>query len=100
MEKKQASGRLPTMEDAEEQDVPSELIELGLQYQRAQKQEAKAKGTTKDLFVSIKDKMQKLQIEKFRVEIDGKKRWLKLDKTEKIKWEYVKPKKLAPNEIQ
>lgn len=91
---KKAAGRLPTMEDADEQDnVPSELIELGLQYQRGQKTEAKAKGNVKDLFCAIKDKMHKLGIERFRVEIDGKKRWLKLDKTEKIKWEDVKPKK-------
>lgn len=93
---KKGSGKLPTMEDSDDQDVPSELIELGLQYQRAQKSEAKAKGNTKDLFTTIRDKMHKLGIEKFRVEIDGKKRWLRLDKTEKIKWEDVlKPKKPA-----
>lgn len=99
--KKAGGGRLPGLEDADEQDdVPSELIELGLQYQRAQKSEAKAKGNVKELFAAIKDKMHKLGIDRFRVEIDGKKRWLKLDKTEKIKWEDVKSNKLKPNEIQ
>ncbi len=101
MAKKQASGRLPTMEDADQQDdVPSELIELGLQYKRAQKKESDSKQNTKSLFCSITDMMHKRGIEKFRVEIDGKMKWLKLDKSEKLKWEEVKKPGLAPNEIQ
>lgn len=97
MVKKQASGRLPTMEDADEQlDVPAELIELGLQYKRAQNKESDSKSNTKSLFCAIADMMHKRGIDKFRVEIGGKMKWPKLDKSEKLKWEEVK--KMKPDE--
>lgn len=88
--------RLATMEDADEQpDVPSALIELGLQFKRAQKKESEAKMNTKEIFSSIKDMMHKAGLTKFRLEIDGKRKWLKLDPIEKLKWEEAKPPKPA-----
>lgn len=97
--KKKATGRLPGLEDADEQvDIPAELIELGLQYKRAQKKESDSKSNTKALFCSITDMMHKRGIQKFRVEIDGKMKWLCLDSSEKLKW--VEVQKLKPDEIQ
>ncbi len=94
MAKKKATGRLPGMEDADTQDVSHSLIEKGLEYHRAVKAETKAKGTSKDLFTTIKAQMKKEGIDKFWIETEGgKKRWLRLDTTEKLKWEDVIPKK-------
>lgn len=88
--------RIPTMEDADDQPgVPSSLVELGLQFKRAQKKEAESKANTKEIFTSIKDQMHKAGLTKFRLEIDGKRKWLKLDPVEKLKWEEAKPTKPA-----
>jgi hypothetical protein len=88
--------RLATMEDADDQPgVPSSLVELGLQFKRAQKKEAESKANTKEIFTSIKDQMHKAGLTKFRLEIDGKRKWLKLDPVEKLKWEEAKPPKTA-----
>ena len=94
--KKTSAKKRPDLlfEDSDDQpDVPSSLVELGLQFKRAQKKEAESKANTKEIFTSIKDQMHKAGLTKFRLEIDGKRKWLKLDPVEKLKWEEAKPPK-------
>ena len=67
--------------------TPPELIELGKDYKKCQTTEAKSKEKTKAKLNEILDKMEELEIERFRVEVDGNMKWLTIKDVKSLKWE-------------